>query len=498
MENGKKIRNHISIIAEQVGGGFATLAVVAFGILIQNVDKLMEVDFSFAEAGRGMMIIVGILLFFIIAVVKQIWTWAKTWIYIEGQTIVIERKTVNQKVNTIGIKNISNINTEQNLFEMIVGTCKIKIDTSSLSTAEKTDVQIVLKKADAEAFRQTVMGLLKEAAGNRDNEEKSDINESNKVSFDTEASLSDILKHGFCSITIFSLLVIVVGVGGLIEVISHFAEKGQLAQSLVSGLVGILAVLSFILSAVWNIVKDFIRYFEFSAQRKGDEIYIRYGILKRVEYTIPVDKIQALKINQTLIARMAGMYMAELINIGIGDDKEEKQSFFILYGKKKDVEEKIEKLLPEFAGAAQEKMIRQPVSVLAVKAVPLVFFEAALILGAMALLTFWGKYKVIVTAVAAFTGVFIPLLIFLDYLTARICVDEGFLRTVGGYFGKTLIAVKYDKIQYVELRQSFLARLCRIQKGSFSLLAAAGMREHDIPYFQTNLEEKIKEKILGH
>ena len=163
MEKNKKIRNHISIVAEQIGGGFAALAAVAFGILIQNADELMEVDFSFAEAGRGLMIVGGILLLFIAAAVKQIWTWSKTWIYIDGQTIVIERNTVNQKVNTIGIKNISNINTEQNLFEMIMGTCKIKIDTSSLSTADQTDVKIVLKKADAEAFRRTVAVLLKEA-----------------------------------------------------------------------------------------------------------------------------------------------------------------------------------------------------------------------------------------------------------------------------------------------------------------------------------------------
>ena len=98
MEKNKKIRNHISIVAEQIGGGFAALAAVAFGILIQNADELMEVDFSFAEAGRGLMIVGGILLLFIAAAVKQIWTWSKTWIYIDGQTIVIERNTVNQKV----------------------------------------------------------------------------------------------------------------------------------------------------------------------------------------------------------------------------------------------------------------------------------------------------------------------------------------------------------------------------------------------------------------
>lgn len=497
MEKNKKIRNHISIVAEQIGGGFAALAAVAFGILIQNADELIEVDFSFAEAGRGLMIVGGILLLFIAAAVKQIWTWSKTWIYIDGQTIVIERNTVNQKVNTIGIKNISNINTEQNLFEMIMGTCKIKIDTSSLSTADQTDVKIVLKKADAEAFRRTVAVLLKEAKGEAAEEGLSVVDDHGRETFDVTASTADILRHGFCSITVLSLVVVVVGVGGLIEVLSRLTEEGEVLKTAISSIVGILAAFSFILSAIWDIVKDFIRYFDFGVKRRKDELYIRYGVLKKVEYTIPVDKIQALKIRQTLIARAMGMCMAELINVGMGDDKSEKNSFFILYGKKKDVEEKLEKLLPEFAGVVDAKVTRQPALALAVRAIPLVIYEAVLILTAMGVVAFLEEYRMIVVAVAVFAGIFVPVLVLMDYLTAGIAVDERVLRTADGFFGKTLVAVRYDKIQYVELKQNLPARLCGIQKGSFSLLAAVSMREHDIPYFRMNLEEKIKEKILG-
>lgn len=44
---------------------------------------------------------------------------------------------------------ISNINLEQNLFEMIMGTYTLKIDTSSLTTADNTDLEFVLKKEQA-------------------------------------------------------------------------------------------------------------------------------------------------------------------------------------------------------------------------------------------------------------------------------------------------------------------------------------------------------------
>ena len=131
---------------------------------------------------------------------------------------------------------------------------------------------------------------------------------------------------------------------------------------------------------------------------------------------------------------------------------------------------------------------------LAVRAIPLVIYEAVLILTAMGVVAFLEEYRMIVVAVAVFAGIFCSCLVLMDYLTAGIAVDERVLRTADGFFGKTLVAVRYDKIQYVELKQNLPARLCGIQKGSFSLLAAVSMREHDIPYFRMNLEEKIKRK----
>ena len=72
--------------------------------------------------------------------------WSRTYISIQDNALVLEKNTLNRKKNTIGISSISNINLEQNLFEMALGTCKLKLDTNSLTTADQTDVNIVLKK----------------------------------------------------------------------------------------------------------------------------------------------------------------------------------------------------------------------------------------------------------------------------------------------------------------------------------------------------------------
>lgn len=161
MEENKKFRNHVSVVAERVGAGTYALLAVLAGIFIQNADELLDVGGSLLADRRSLLYLLICLGLLLVSIGKTWWTWSKTWISIQDQAIVIEKRTVNGSEHVIGIKNISNINLEQNLFEMLIGTCKVKMDTGSLSTANSTDVTIVLKKAKAEAFKDKVESLLR-------------------------------------------------------------------------------------------------------------------------------------------------------------------------------------------------------------------------------------------------------------------------------------------------------------------------------------------------
>ena len=136
-ENKRRFRNHISIVAEQIGGGIIAVLAILLVNVIQEAGELTEEDLS-AMADSGLLITAGILLILAAVLANRLFVWAKTYICIEENAVVIERGTMNKKKNTIGIRNISNINLEQNLFEMLLGTCKVKLDTNSRSTADST------------------------------------------------------------------------------------------------------------------------------------------------------------------------------------------------------------------------------------------------------------------------------------------------------------------------------------------------------------------------
>ena len=217
MENNIKFRNHASIILESSLKMIGTIIAIFFFNLISEVGEegITLVD---------ILILVGIFVVVLaIALGYQTYLWAKTYITIEENTLIVERNTLNKKRNTIGLKTVSNVNLEQNLLEMLLGTCKVKLDTNSLSTADQTDVNIVLKKTEAENFRKLVLaraeGQAVEATGETlsaevsipsgENEKIEEITKKDEADNILIGDIGDLILHGLFSIRIFNLIVIV-------------------------------------------------------------------------------------------------------------------------------------------------------------------------------------------------------------------------------------------------------------------------------------------------
>ena len=519
METGKKFRNHISVVIEEVWGAILVLLVYVFAQVLPELAETSADDLSFfADNGLWIVLILAVLMALLIG--NRILVWARTYIHIEDNAIIIEKNTVNKKKNTIGIKNISNINLEQNLFEMLAGTCKVKLDTNSLSTADKTDVKIVLKKADAENFRREIMSRMQgtgrepvagagepplwngtEGYSADGAAEQSAFQEE----YDVRADFGDIIQHGLFSINIFSVILLLAGIAATVGAVIQVVQNPGFIKSLLGAAAGILVAASIVVSALWDTVKDFVKYYDFRAKRRGDRLFIRYGLLKKMEYTVPVDKIQALQIHQSLVARICGRYMAEIVNVGMGDEKEERNSFLVLYCTEEKLRQQLELLLPEMAPAVDQKVKRQPGTAWAAWAFPFTVYVLAVLLAAaagtvltdgmassgvrLALAGIWGGAALLILTVAA--GML------LEYRTAGISAGDTILKLRRGYFGTHYIAVKYSNIQYADFSQSFLAKRCGIRKGQIHLLAAAGKSSYDIPYFADGLEENIKAGMLG-
>jgi len=499
MEENKRFRNHFSIVFERLGAGFLAFFMiflyegaelfVEIGSVLHDIENLGDELFTIILA------VLAVLVLFGIVVGLQIFRWAKTWISIQDQAIVIEVNTLKRKKNTIGIKNISNINLEQNLFEMLMGTCKVKMDTNSMSTADSTDVKIVLKKQQAEEFKTQILGMIARDQTSDMCDEQKSMEQGEEMSI-PGAGIEEMMIQGIFSLKLLSIPLLILSIIGVIGTISEVMDEGVMAEGILSVLSSILLIGLFGASILWDIIKGFIRYYGFRIYRQGDRLHISYGLLKKVSYTIPVDKINAVRLVQSPQARMTGRYMVELINVGLGDDSAEEQSFFLLYDKKNRVLDKIRGLLPEFADELDTEVHRQSPKVWLVWVLPVFGYLAGVSVIILVLSEFLREEMLIVIAVVTTITVFIMMYVVGNYFTRGYYTGEQSLKLVDGNFGKRILIVKYPKIQYLEMKQNFLAKCFRMQKGEIYLLASTKNRIHSISYFPEEEVEIIKKRIL--
>lgn len=476
MENNIRFRNHISVIFEKV------VKTAGAAILIFVANFITEIEEA-PGIGDILLLIGALLVCILLAFAWHYIIWSKTYISIRDNALVLEKNTLNRKKNTIGISNISNINLEQNLFEMLLGTCRLKLDTNSMTTADETDVNIVLKKKDAEKFRLYLLGL---------QEEEQEMKEVVGTGKAFTASSKDIFIHGLFSINIGTFFLILAAIGSFIPLVDEMANMES--SSGFDAVVSVLVVVWVAVGMMWKVIREFLRYLDFSIERRDDKVYLSYGIIKRVTYSIPVEKINGVRLNQTMIARIGKRYRVEVVNVGMGNDKEEQHSFFLPYGKREKIEEQLAILLPEFQIELNDKNERQPKVVFAVWAangcmwlgilVPITAIAAELL----------NTGAVMVFVVTLVLALYIVLLRGSSYVTDSVIIEDELLQISQGHFSRYLLFVKYEKIQFLTMKQCIVAKKFGIEKGEIHLLASATNRIHNLPY----MKETDMKKLCGY
>lgn len=490
MEN-KKIRNHISIVVERIGGIIGAILLCALTSMADEIKALLSGDSLLQDRISLILAIIIIAIILGVLIGFQLWRWSKTFIYIQDKSIVVEQHTLQKKKNTIGIKNISNVNTEQNLFEILVGTCKIKLDTNSLSTADETDVQIVLKKKEAEVFRNAIMRLMQE-----DNEKVIQEPAEDEFKWDIKAELPELLTHGLYSINILSLLLALSCGFGIVLSVIKTIQNGFANEGILGTMIGFITIFLVLAGSIWDIVKGFVKYLDFKIARREDKIYISYGIMKRVRYTIPVNKISALQFHQTIFARLTNRYMVKIINIGMGDNKEEAESFFLPYHKLPLLQQQLEKLLPEFYDGQEKELELQPAAVWFAWLYPFLLYVATILIIDYALWTMFSQYYAYIIIANIFIFIWGMILLVCYYKTTGYYLHEDYLVVANGYFSRTICFLPYANMQYIEWKQNVFAHFIGIYNGKIHLLASTMNNVKIIPYMYEKNIDLISERIL--
>ncbi len=492
--NEEKFRCHPSIIAEKIWGVITALFFI-FITVLDDVEEIVRRGLS----SESLLIAGGVFVVLTLILIYNIIVWAKTFITIEGNTIVIQRNTINSKVNTFGIKNISNVNLEQNIFERIIGTYKIKIDTDSLSTANSTDIEIVLSKKNAYDFKNKVIFLMnseKLKATQVDESNMGDIEienesylEDENIEYDIVYSVNDVLKHCFYNLSIFGLIFNL----AMICFVVFISIKVDGSEGFVA--VGLIAITSCI-SILKFFVGDLFKYYKFSIKREKDKLYISYGLFRLKKFTVPIDRINALNIKQSAISRVFKRYQSDIVTIGVGDNDTE-GSQILLSSNKEDFIKNMKILLPELSLDEDLKLERESKNHHIIKITNIIIGMSicSLILVAIYMVDTivpWTIYLL----VDLFIFLILVLFTYLSYITRGVYMGDENMAVSWGIFAKKISIIKYEKVQYINVKETPISSRFGLCSGELHILASFGNDVRTLGYYNGNLFEKIKEKIL--
>ena len=492
-----KFRCHPSIIVEKTWWIISFL----FFIMITDIDNVKDMVLR-SDFINMILIFFGGVAFLLFILIYNTFIWYKTFISIEENTIIVQRDTINSKINTYGIKNIANINLEQNIFERIIGTYKIKIDTDSLSTADTTDIEIVLSRKDAYEFKYNIEKLMKLEAIECIEKQRNKLNynedsenrqynylHDEEIDYDIVFSINDILKHCFYNFSIFGFIF---GLGVFIFTL-FIATKADESGEIIS--------LLLIITSLWSIIKffigDLIKYYKFSIKRLEDKLYISYGLLKKRKFTIPINRINAINIKQPIFCRIFQRYQVDISTIGVGDDESE-GSQILLCSTKENFLKYINTLLPEFRVGEELILARQDKNYYKIKIAEtiIVTMLISLIMYIIYKLNF-GIDTSLLVGINIAVFLLLILIAYMSYITYGFYMGKEKVAISQGIFSKNISIIKYKKVQYINIKKGPISSRFNLCHGEIYILASLGNEIKTIGYYDEVLFEELKNKILS-
>ena len=190
-------------------------------------------------------------------------------------------------------------------------------------------------------------------------------------------------KQTFLELFLMSATSGAVGVvlSGMVAFVSQFDEMipferlfGQSKEMLELGtfLLISLAIAGIILVYVAAILSMMLKYAHFTVEKKEDELVISRGLLEKRQLTIPLKKIQGIRILENVVRQPLG-YATVYLEYA-GGSVTEKESLTVMlfpFVKKKGIQEKLELLIPDY-------VVNLPLTPLPARAYPRYVFHQCL------------------------------------------------------------------------------------------------------------------------
>ncbi|KZZ85203.1 PH domain-containing protein [Bacillus sp. SJS] len=327
---------------------------------IINFIKLLKemiiplVIFIFANRGDGLLGVLmysGAGLFLLLLIAFSLIRWLKFTYRIEEDELRIEQGLFVKQKRFVPVERVQTINTRAGVIQQLFGLVRLEIETAS-GGAEAEIELTAISKSEAAAIKHAL------------NERKNVIKAENtgEVRLEDQSELLD--EKLTYKMTRKELLIGAATSSGIGVVLSAiFAFGSQLDEVLPvdsifkrfeflthSGVpfLAFVIFLGFFIAWLLSIAGILLKYSGFKLEKTGDEFVISRGLIEKNQLTIPIRRIQAVKITENPLRQPLGYATVQLICASGKADNDGLSAAIFPFVKTKEAVKLLEEFLPEY------------------------------------------------------------------------------------------------------------------------------------------------------
>jgi putative membrane protein len=308
--------------------------------VIPGIAFLMSRGF---DAQTIVLVLFGALVVTALAAFWGFLSWRATTYEVARGVFRLRWGVVQKNERAVPLDHIQSVDTVQGIIQRLFNVVEVRIETAGGGASEPDASLAALDRADAEALRREIAGSRREPVET----------ETAGPTVVRKLGTRDLLLAGATSGQIGVALSLIAVASQLFNdflsqnlaqrLIETFAPRSVTTALLYVFILGLAAWLLAIGGTV-------LAHTGFTLSRDGDFLYIRRGLLERREATIPLARIQAVRIVEGLLRQPFGLASLRVESAGYGQDAGVSTTLFPLLPRK-EVHGLLLEAAPEFAVA---------------------------------------------------------------------------------------------------------------------------------------------------
>ena len=308
--------------------------------VIPGIAFLMSRGF---DAQTIVLVLFGALVVTALAAFWGFLSWRATTYEVAGGVFRLRWGVVQKNERAVPLDHIQSVDTVQGIIQRLFNVVEVRIETAGGGASEPDASLAALDRAEAEALRREIAGSRREPVET----------EAAGPTVVRKLGTRDLLLAGATSGQIGVALSLIAVASQLFDdflsqnlaqrLLETFAPRSVTTALLYVFILGLVAWLLAIGGTV-------LAHTGFTLSRDGDFLYIRRGLLERREATIPLARIQAVRIVEGLLRQPFGLASLRVESAGYGQDAGVSTTLFPLLPRK-EVHGLLLEVAPEFAVA---------------------------------------------------------------------------------------------------------------------------------------------------